>query len=92
MAAEEKKPAAGRPQNIILENRKRLSISGVEEVLSFDESEVVMRTSLGELTVHGGELHMEELAVETGALTVTGRICELDYQEPAASLWQRLFG
>ena len=38
-----------RPQNITLTDRAKLCISGVEEVLSFDEERIVMRTTLGEL-------------------------------------------
>ena len=47
------------PQHITLENREHLSISGVEEVESFDESTILMSTSLGELMVRGQDLHPE---------------------------------
>ena len=46
-------------QNIILENRRRMSVSGVEEVLAFDERVVEMKTALGELRVQGEELRVE---------------------------------
>ena len=50
---EENRNLPARAQNIILEGRRKLSVSGVEEVLAFDDSSVVMRTPLGELNVHG---------------------------------------
>ena len=83
-----------RMQNIILENRKRLTVSGVEEVDGFDESSVQLRTALGELTVRGEGLHVEQLSVETGELIVTGEIAELAYAETAEprGFFSRLFG
>ena len=81
-------------QNLILENRKRLSVSGVKEVLNFDDSHVCMRTSLGDLTVRGSQLRVEDLSVESGELLVTGEISELTYEESALRPdWRkRLFG
>ena len=80
MAGEER---SARPQNLILENRKRLSVSGVEEVSGFDDSYIRARTSLGDLIVRGQELHVETLSVETGELVITGQITELAYEESA---------
>ena len=70
-------------QNLILESRKRLSVSGVEEVDSFDDGFVRLHTSLGELSVRGHGLRIENLSVETGELTVSGESGELVYEEPA---------
>ena len=83
-----------RVQNIILENRRRLTVSGVEEVDGFDESSVQLRTALGELTVRGEGLHVDQLSVETGELIVTGEIAELVYAETAEprGFFSRLFG
>ena len=86
-------PRGGRPQNLILEERKRLSVSGVEEVLGFDDSYVRMRTSLGELIAHGEDMRVESLSGETGEAVVTGQISELTYEESSrsAGLLSRLF-
>ena len=70
------------PQNLILEGRKRLSVSGVEEVDAFDENAVRLRTSLGELLILGEDMQIRQLSVETGELLVTGTITELSYTEP----------
>lgn len=84
----------GLPQNLILEHRKRLSISGVEAVDSFDESFVRMRTALGDLLVRGEGLHVDLLSVETGDALITGRVDELSYEDTVErrGLWERLFG
>ena len=62
------------PQHITLENREHLSISGVEEVESFDDSSILMSTSLGELMVRGQDLHIETLSLGGGDLKVEGTI------------------
>lgn len=65
--------------NIIMENRKSLTISGVSDLDSFDEHTVVMFTELGELTVRGHDLHINEMSVGTGELVVMGEITALIY-------------
>ena len=81
------------PHNIILEGRQRLSISGVEDVESFDEESIVAYTSAGTLIIRGSELHIEKLSLDLGELTVDGTVDSLGYEveERRGGLWQRLF-
>lgn len=65
--------------NIILENRKSLSISGVTDVDSFDEKTIRLYTELGELTLQGRDLHIDAMSVETGNMTVSGDIWSMVY-------------
>ena len=58
------------PHNVILENRERLSVSGVSEVISFDENQVVLVTSMGVMTVGGQQLHVEKLSLEMGEIEI----------------------
>ena len=51
-----------------------------------------MRTPRGELNVHGEELEVENLAVDSGELTVTGHISAMVFTEPPAGWWEPLFG
>ncbi len=76
---EENKSVKQDPHNIILEDRKRLSISGVSDVLSFDENVVVLETLLGRLTIKGYNMHISRTIIETGELSMEGEICELLY-------------
>lgn len=69
------------PSNIVLEDRKKLTISGVSDVDSFDEQTVILFTELGELTVKGAELHINRLSLETGEVSVEGKIAALIYQD-----------
>ena len=80
---------------IILESRERLTISGVEDVDRFDESEIVMRTSGGTLIVTGENLHIGKLSLEGGELHVDGRIDSFSYEEISSgrsNIFSRLFG
>ena len=70
---------ASENQNIILENRRSLSISGITDVDSFDEREISLYTHLGELTVKGRELHIDSMSTETGDMTITGDIWAVIY-------------
>ena len=62
------------PHNLILEDRRALSVSGVADIDSFDEQSVILFTDLGELTVKGFNLHINKLNVDTGELTLEGEV------------------
>ena len=88
---EEKRKEA---QNIILENRKKASISGVLDIDSFDEQSVILYTSLGMLTVKGYGLHINRLNVETGEVIIEGEMDSFVYSDEASKkggFMQRLF-
>ncbi len=65
--------------NAILENRKRLLLSGVNDVDSFNENQMILFTELGELLIKGKNLHINEMNVETGDFSVEGDIWALIY-------------
>lgn len=64
---------------LILENRSKLSLSGVTDVDSFNENSIALFTELGELTIRGRELHVNEMSVENGNVTIEGDITALIY-------------
>ena len=64
-------------QNLILENREKLSISGVFDVLSFDDQVVIVETELGLLTVKGDNLRINKLSIDTSEVIVEGDISSL---------------
>ena len=68
-------------QNLILENREKLSISGVIDVLSFDDQVVMIETELGLLTVKGEEIRINKLSIDTSEVIVEGNISHLSYSE-----------
>jgi len=68
-------------QNIILENREKLTISGVLDVLSFDDQIVIVETDLGLLTVKGENIRINKLSLDTTEIMVEGKISSLSYSE-----------
>ena len=91
--AEEKKTTA-MPHNLVLEDRRLLTVSGVSDVDSFDEETVVVFTDMGELTIRGADLHINRLSVEIGELTVEGKISALIYSQdsaPKGGFFSRVF-
>ncbi len=71
----------GAPHHIMLEERSSLTVSGVSDVERFDENEIVMSTSRGQLVVTGENLHIEKLSLDGGDLRVEGDIDALTYEE-----------
>lgn len=82
------------PHRLSLNERRQLTMTGVTEVVSFDEGTVVLQTSLGTLIVQGKELQLKTLSLEGGQVEVDGSVSALAYEEPRqGSGWKRrLFG
>lgn len=81
MANEDNKLRGEAAHHLILEEREELSVSGVEEVESFDENTIVMVTNRGTLVVRGEELHIEKLSLDGGELRVEGVVESLTYED-----------
>ena len=80
------------PHKLTLNERSQLTMTGVTEVVSFEETAVVLQTSLGLLTVQGQELKLKTLSLEGGQVAVDGTISSLVYEEPRQKGgWRRLF-
>ena len=78
---ERKTISTGVIQNLILENRGKLSISGVLDVLSFDDQVVMVETEMGLLTVKGENLRINKLSIDTSEVLVEGNISSLSYSD-----------
>ena len=80
MSFDEKSPqTGGAAHRIVLDNRNRLTVSGVDGVESFDETSIVMST--GSLIIRGESLHIEKLSLDGGDLLVEGTVDSLTYEE-----------
>lgn len=80
--------------NIIMENRRSLTISGVMDIDRFDEDVVVVFTEQGELTIQGSNLHINKIDVDSGDLLMEGEVESLSYsdnQPQKGGLLSRLF-
>lgn len=66
-------------QNIVIEDRNKISISGVEQVDSFNETTIVLSTIKGDLSVKGEELNISNLNLDDGSVKISGMINSLSY-------------
>lgn len=73
--------ALKRKHNLIMEDRKTLTLTGISDVDSFDEQTVVLITDIGELIIKGDSLQIKGFSVESGELSLEGRIDSLSYQK-----------
>ena len=80
------------PHKLSLNERRELTMTGVTEVVSFEENAVVLRTGLGTLIVQGHGLQLKTLSLDGGQVAVEGSVSALVYEEPRAGGWRRLFG
>ena len=82
------------PHRLTLDQRQKLSMCGVTEVVSFDEETVVLKTDLGTLVVQGQGLQLKQLTPDGGQVAVEGNIGALHYEQPKnTGGWRsRLFG
>lgn len=82
--------------NLILENRKKLNLTGVVEVISFDEVQIILNTNLGGLAIKGTGLKMNKLDVQNGEIVIVGFINSFVYtntkvKQDKESILRKLF-
>ena len=82
MNNEEKKSMGA--HNLILEERGSLTVTGVEDIDSFDDQTVVIYSGLGKLTVRGNQLHIERIDLQAGELELQGQVDALTYADQPA--------
>lgn len=94
MAYEEKTKIQVKPHTLSLDDRSRLSVTGVYDVESFDETMIIMSTSQGDLIVRGSGLHIGKINLDVGEMRVEGVISDLSYEEKSekSGFLAKLFG
>lgn len=82
------------PHKLTLRERQQLTMTGVSEVVSFDENAVVLHTAQGTLLVQGEGLQLKNLSPDGGQVAISGKVTALSYQEPrpAGGWLRRLIG
>lgn len=67
--------------NIMIENREKMTISGVTDVLSFDDQVIIVETNLGLLTIKGENLKINKLNIDTSDFSLAGRVSGISYSD-----------
>ena len=86
-------PVQGPPHNLIVENRRTVTATGVTRVLSYDENSASLETQQGGLIIGGQGIQVSELSIQTGELKIYGQIEYLQYSDPkpgAGGFFRRL--
>lgn len=74
-----------RPHNVIIDNRRRMELTGVKDVSGFDEQTVNLLTDMGGLVIKGAGLHITRLSLDTGDVAVEGNINAMQYTTSGTS-------
>jgi len=69
------------PHSFSLKDRKQIEMSGVLSVISFDESTVLLRTSAGKMQICGKDLHVTDLRVDDGHISIDGQVDHISYHK-----------
>lgn len=70
-----------RAHKLVIIGRKTGTVSGISDVLSFDENEIVLDTEMGLLTIKGKNLHISRLTLELGEADLEGKVDRMVYSE-----------
>ncbi len=68
-----------KPHTLMLDNRKKLVITGAEDVNGFNEDAVSVKTTDGTLIIKGSGLHIDKLNLDSGDLSIEGRVDAMQY-------------
>jgi sporulation protein YabP len=70
---------------LTVEHRENVAVTGVVDVISFDEEQVVCETDMGVLILRGENLHVNNLNLDSGLLEIFGEIFSVNYEENSQS-------
>ena len=82
MVEERKQTNINVMQNIVLENREKLNVTGINDILSFEV--VILSTDLGMLTIKGSELKINKLNIDESEVKIEGNISNIGYSQDIA--------
>ena len=91
----EEKQSAG-VHRVLLENRKKAVITGVQDIHSFNENEILLQTEAGKVQIKGEQLHVKSLDLEKGEAEIEGKVNSVSYltknaQKKEEPLLKRMF-
>ncbi|WP_019244501.1 MULTISPECIES: sporulation protein YabP [Bacillus] len=90
---DQKQRGSNPEHDIVMKGRKLLEITGVRQVESFDNEEFLLETNMGFLAIKGENLQMKNLDVDSGIVTIKGKIYDLVYvDEPSGDKAKGFFG
>lgn len=87
--------APDKGQRVVMEDRSKLSLSGVRRVQAFDPKEILLETVLGTLSIKGDQLSIKQLDLHNGNVEIEGHVDVVAYQKhqdgTRSTIWNRIF-
>ncbi|MEG1971717.1 MAG: sporulation protein YabP [Oscillospiraceae bacterium] len=83
-----------KPHTVLIKSRSSLTLTGINDIESFNEEQVLVYTAEGELVIGGQGLHIGKIDVDLGELTLVGQIDSLEYTDnpiQGKNIWEKLF-
>lgn len=83
-----------RTHNVHIDNRSRMSVTGVSDIESFHEQEIILETEAGIMRIEGDGLHLTKLSLDDGQVIIEGEVSALEYEAPNVErrgLFSRVF-
>lgn len=77
----EEKIKQRRSHKLHMEDRNKMEMTGIVDVISFDLNKVILESDYGVITIKGSNLHVNRLSVEKGELDIDGTVVSLEYSE-----------
>jgi len=92
---DERKRSTSR-HSLQIDRREKVTVSGMIDVISFDEESVIGETEMGVIVIRGANLHVNKISLDSGEMSVAGEIDSITYENPggpakAKSIMGRLF-
>ncbi len=77
--------------DMVLKNRENMTLSGVSEVVSFTDEQIMLKTACGDLMIRGSALNIGRLNTDTGELAVSGMVTQIKYSKNKGGVFEGLF-
>lgn len=82
---------------VVMDNREEMSMTGITDVISFDEEMIAADTEMGVIVIKGQNLHVNRLNLEKGELEIDGDVISIVYEDsntygkPGGSFFGKIF-
>lgn len=92
-----KQSTAIKPHKLILDNRNKTNLTGIEDVVEFDTTQIVLESSMGMIVIKGADLKITRLSIEKGEADIDGNVDSIiysqikNYGEKGKSILKRMF-
>lgn len=86
---EDLRPVDLKGHKTVIEGKRRVTVTAVEDIDSFNENEVIFLTAAGMMTVTGSDLHINRLSLEEGLIIIDGEVDSVDYADLAEERTER---